>query len=131
MALRAGTQMLPRLTSRRSVLGWSGALAVGLAAVSLRSISSSHVLTGDIRFRNAITIPSRALLSRFLFSAPPSISHLMALTPPQPAPTWEHTPEDITKLTKQSIDRYRELMDKIGALKPEECNFDTVCGTLV
>ncbi|KAF8631796.1 hypothetical protein AX17_005011 [Amanita inopinata Kibby_2008] len=50
----------------------------------------------------------------------------ISLTPPQPAPAWNHTPEDISKLTSELITKDRTLQDKIGALKSEECNFQTV-----
>ncbi|KAA1469830.1 metallopeptidase MepB [Dentipellis sp. KUC8613] len=48
------------------------------------------------------------------------------LTPPQPAPKWSHTAEDITRLTKEAIERDRELQDKVAKLKPEECTFESV-----
>jgi hypothetical protein len=131
MALRAGTQWLPRAATRKATLGWSGALAVGLAAVSLRSISS-HGSTGDIRYRYGINARYRAALrsisttsSNLFFSAtsPPAT---MTITPPQAPPTWEHSAEDITNLTKQSIEEYRKVMDKIGALEPKDSTFESV-----
>lgn len=48
------------------------------------------------------------------------------LTPPQPAPTWGHTPEDVIKLTKEAIDKDRDVQDRVAKLPPSECNFDTV-----
>ncbi|PPQ65870.1 hypothetical protein CVT26_000804 [Gymnopilus dilepis] len=54
----------------------------------------------------------------------------MAITPPQAAPSWEHTTEDISSLTKQSIEKYRAVMDKVGALDPKDCTFESVFVTL-
>ncbi|KAF8895394.1 hypothetical protein BD779DRAFT_1660241 [Infundibulicybe gibba] len=50
----------------------------------------------------------------------------MQITPPQPPPAWDHSPEDVTKLTKEIIEKDRALQDKIGALKPEECDFSSL-----
>ncbi|KAF8169249.1 hypothetical protein BJ912DRAFT_1025654 [Pholiota molesta] len=50
----------------------------------------------------------------------------MTITPPQAPPTWEHSAEDITNLTKQSIDEYRKVMDKIGALEPKDSTFESL-----
>ena len=128
MALRAARQCLPRASSRRTTVGWGSAIAIGLVAASWRSISS-HVSGGDIRGRCSIN-PRHALRA---FSS--SASHLyfslttttsMAITPPQAAPSWEHTTEDISSLTKQSIEKYRAVMDKVGALDPKDCTFESV-----
>ncbi|KAI9509217.1 Metalloprotease [Russula earlei] len=48
------------------------------------------------------------------------------LTPPQPPPSWTHTPEDILKLTKEAIERDREVRDRVAKLPPSECQFETV-----
>ena len=48
------------------------------------------------------------------------------LTPPQPPPTWTHSPEDVMRITKEQIQKHKESLDKIGALKEEESNFETV-----
>ncbi|CAA7261352.1 unnamed protein product [Cyclocybe aegerita] len=50
----------------------------------------------------------------------------MAFTPPQAAPLWDHTADDITELTKKSIDEYRSVMDKVGALDAKDCSFESV-----
>ncbi|KAF8349335.1 metallopeptidase MepB [Amanita rubescens] len=49
-----------------------------------------------------------------------------SLTPPQPAPSWNHSPQDIKRLTAELIAKERGLLDKVGALKPDECNFKSV-----
>ncbi|EIW59235.1 Metalloprotease [Trametes versicolor FP-101664 SS1] len=51
---------------------------------------------------------------------------MATLVPPQPAPTWTHPREDIVRLTKEAIARYKGVEDKVASLSPEECNFDTV-----
>lgn len=126
MVLRAGTQCLARIATRKTALGWGGAITVGLAAVSWRSISS-HVACGDIR-------PKSSINSRFLrsfFSASPFTANTMTLTPPQAPPLWDHSTDDITKLTKESIETYRKAMDRIGALEPKDATFESVSLHLV
>lgn len=131
MALRAGSKFLPRIAGRRATLGWGGALAVGLAAVSFRSITS-HVSSGDIRYRYGINARYRAVCRSLstttskLFFAASSTPATMTITPPQAAPIWDHSAEDITKLTKESIEEYRKVMDKIGGLDPKACTFESV-----
>jgi hypothetical protein len=53
----------------------------------------------------------------------PTMSHL---TPPQPPPTWTHTPEQVTSLINDLIAKDRAIWDKIGSLPSEDCNFDSV-----
>lgn len=48
------------------------------------------------------------------------------LKPPQPPPAWGHTPEDVIKLTKEAIDKDRDVQDRVAKLPTSECNFDTV-----
>ncbi|KAI0771258.1 Metalloprotease [Trametes elegans] len=55
---------------------------------------------------------------------------MASLNPPQAAPKWTHTPEEVLKLTKEAIDKQRALEDRVAALKPEECNFESVFLTL-
>ncbi|KAF8908911.1 metallopeptidase MepB [Gymnopilus junonius] len=129
MALRAARQCLPRVSFRKTTFGWGGAFAVGLAAVSWRSISS-HVSGGDIRGRysiNALRAFSSST-SHLFFSL--TTTSTMAIAPPQAAPTWEHTTNDISSLTKQSIEKYRTVMDKVGALDPKDSTFESGFVTL-
>ncbi|TBU62281.1 metallopeptidase MepB [Dichomitus squalens] len=51
---------------------------------------------------------------------------MASLNPPQPAPKWTHTPEEVLRLTKDAIAEERARLDKIGNLKPEECTFESV-----
>ena len=55
----------------------------------------------------------------------------MTLTPPQAPPLWDHSTDDITKLTKESIETYRKAMDKVGALEPKDATFESVSLHLV
>ncbi|KAF4590074.1 hypothetical protein EYR40_009527 [Pleurotus pulmonarius] len=50
----------------------------------------------------------------------------MSLTPPQAAPSWNHTAEDIISLTKDAIAKHKATDDKVGALTPEACNFESI-----
>ncbi|KAI0670768.1 Metalloprotease [Trametes maxima] len=55
---------------------------------------------------------------------------MTALTPPQPPPRWTHTPEDVQNLTRDAVAEYRAVLDRVAALKPEECTFESVFLTL-
>ena len=50
----------------------------------------------------------------------------MTFTSPQSLPCWEHTAEDILKLTKEAIEYYRAVEDKVGDLDPKDCTFESV-----
>lgn len=134
MALRAGSQRLPCLLPRKALLRWGGAFTIGLAAVSWRSIVSGDIrakstlsalqypntIIRNLNFRTLSTFNSRTFFSAI------SSSSTMSLTPPQPPPSWDHSAEDITRLTKELIDQDRAVQDKIGALAPKDCNFSSV-----
>ncbi|KIP08913.1 hypothetical protein PHLGIDRAFT_68434 [Phlebiopsis gigantea 11061_1 CR5-6] len=48
------------------------------------------------------------------------------LTPPQAAPSWTHSPEDVRKIAKESLDKHKALVNSISALPAEQCNFETL-----
>ncbi|RDB18055.1 Thimet oligopeptidase [Hypsizygus marmoreus] len=50
----------------------------------------------------------------------------MSLNPPQPPLAWNHTAEDITRLTNELIAENRAKQDEVGALAPKDCNFASV-----
>ncbi|KAF8895404.1 hypothetical protein BD779DRAFT_1668682 [Infundibulicybe gibba] len=50
----------------------------------------------------------------------------MQMIPPQPPPTWDHSPDDIIALAKEIIDKDRVLRDGIGVLVPDNCTFESV-----
>ena len=51
---------------------------------------------------------------------------MATLTPPQTAPKWTHTPEDVIRLTKDALAEYSATEDSVAALAPAECNFESV-----
>lgn len=111
------------ITKQRSLLGLSGlgALAVGVAVAGWRSIAH-----GPKYSRLYPVAVSRSTHSaQALFSAS-STSAMATLTPPQLAPTWTHSAEDIVRLTKEAIAQDRGVQDKVAALAPEDCNFSSV-----
>lgn len=50
----------------------------------------------------------------------------MGITPPQPPPQWNHTPQDIPRLVKEAIEKDKAVMDRVGALDPKDCTFESV-----
>lgn len=121
----------PLVFRKRSAI-WGGALAVGLAAAGWRSMYMAGVTIS----RPRVTLSGRSSIFRHL-----SIRHIstslsqfnlftpsshMALTAPQPPPAWNHSAEDITRLTKEFIAEHRTVEDKIGALALSDCNFNSV-----
>ncbi|KAF8521045.1 metallopeptidase MepB [Gautieria morchelliformis] len=52
--------------------------------------------------------------------------HPAVLTPPQPPPTWSHTPSSILSLTTAAIESTRTLHDKIASLDPSSLSFASV-----
>jgi hypothetical protein len=149
MALSAGPRTLSRrLFSPRAVIGWSGALAVGLAATGATirsfhgagSLVASHAGSPHARWSGPLTrqTNSRHSLSRtfirtlattvntplFSFSSSPHSN--MAFDIPQSSLKWDHKPEEVGKLTKELIGKDREVMDKVGGLAEKDCNFESV-----
>ena len=61
-----------------------------------------------------------------LFSLSQADSIMASLNPPQAAPKWTHSPADVLALTKAAIEEDRAVLDKVAALKPEECTFESV-----
>src|SRR5277367_1107128 len=51
---------------------------------------------------------------------------MATLKPPQPPPSWNHSPESVLVLTKEAIEKERKRQDQIGALAPEDCTFKSV-----
>lgn len=137
MAFHAGRQCLPAIVRRGKLgLGWGGTLAVGIATLSIKTISS-HVACGNIRsrylphglaqlnsaFRPFSTyLPQNQLLSS-LFS---SNVNKMSVPPPQAPLQWNHSAEDITRLTKDAVENYRKVMDSVGGLDAKDCTFESV-----
>lgn len=55
---------------------------------------------------------------------------MSSITPPQPPPTWKHSPKDIEELVKKTIDNVKQVLDKVGALDANECTFDSVSNSI-
>lgn len=133
MALRASAQHVPGFLSRRAGYKW-GAFAVGLAAVTWRSITSGDIRSGSTL--PALHSPRTLLNSRFLSSFPsrhsifPAFSppSIMPLSRPQAPPRWDHTPEEIASITADFIASDRVRLDAIAALDLKDCNFENVSG---
>ncbi|KAJ8501920.1 hypothetical protein ONZ51_g322 [Trametes cubensis] len=51
---------------------------------------------------------------------------MATLTPPQAAPKWTHTPEEVIRLTKEALAKYSIIEDSVAALTPAECTFESV-----
>jgi hypothetical protein len=129
--IRAGSLRLPSIVRRRAVFGWGTAVTAGIAAVSWRSITlnSAH---GHGCF--SVTPACLRIWCTRAFSAAPqstlfsgiSNADMTSLKPPQAPPPWNHSTEDIAKLTKDAIAKDRDLNDKIARLEEKDCNFDSV-----
>jgi hypothetical protein len=49
-----------------------------------------------------------------------------SMEPPQPLPRWNHSAEEIVKLTEEAIERDRKAMDRISTVPVNECGYNTV-----
>lgn len=132
MSVRAASESLRSAAPvrRSQLLRWGGALTVGLVAISsIRCRSSGCALTHapsliwarDLpRFWGSVSRPFS------LFTTTTTTANMSHLSPPQPAPQWNHTAQDILQLTKEALDGDRAVQDKVATLKPEDCNFKSV-----
>ena len=139
MAVRALTKRFTPNVRPKTALKWTAAIAVGLAAVTVRPASVSRTglfsaghwhssyWTGDIR---TLTAQRRFLTNSIprlsLFASLTSTLPKMSLTPPQPPPVWNHSAEDIVRLTKEAIEKDRTVQDAVGKLDPKDCTFESV-----
>lgn len=119
MALRVVRSLKTgRAIQLRSITGHVGHISRTSKSVSLRPpplpLPRRH-------FR--VSAPAKASIFSSILATSPAD---MALVPPQQALEWNHTAEDITRLTKKAIDDDRALQDKVAALNPKDCNFDSV-----
>ena len=113
-----------RSLHRRCTTTETGSLRNTLAS---RRVTAHTPRTQDLlhRVRKTIQSPfgSRPLSFDFNF---PSSSNMPSLTPPQPPPKFDHTPSEITAITQEAIDKTRAILDQVGSLAPEKCNFNSV-----
>jgi len=126
MALRAGSVGLRFI--RQNQLTGLGVL-LGLATVHVKRLtvgSSARYIQLQVE---AVTPHA---LSRSLHSAQGFLSVLTStdtmasLIPPQLSPTWTHTADDVTRLTKEVIAQDRSVQDRVAALAPDDCNMASV-----
>src|SRR5258707_5072904 len=128
MALRAGRLCLsvlarhekPTLSCARPVIGHE---EIALATAKI----SSHV-GRDIRTRklNPLLRPLTLTHNRFFSSLFSSSGKTMTLAPPQAPLKWNHSAGDITRLTKVALEKYRQVLDRVGSLDPKDCTFESV-----
>ena len=50
----------------------------------------------------------------------------MTLDPPQAPLKWNHSAGDITRLTEDALEKYRQVLDRVGSLDPKDCTFESV-----
>lgn len=51
---------------------------------------------------------------------------MASLTAPQPPPSWQHTVEDIERLTTEALAKNKQASDEIVQLPEDKLDFDTV-----
>ncbi|KAJ7459805.1 metallopeptidase MepB [Mycena latifolia] len=131
MVLRNALQLL-QPTRPRQLLQWGGVFAVGFAAAGWRSFATSSrpglgnvtqpkYTSGILRKFNLEAFSLRSALFSTTTTTP-----TMTLSAPQPPPDWTHTPDEVIRLIKESISADRAVEDKIGALQPSECTYESV-----
>ena len=55
----------------------------------------------------------------------------MPFTPPQLPLAWNHSAEEILKLTKEAIEYDHAIQDKVGGLDVKDCTFESVSYDIV
>ena len=134
MSLRAVSTRLSTLTRRqKSLISLSsiGTLTIGLV---VKSIASSHGQTPRyidwVTSRHPTAIITRSLSSssaaQSIFSFTSTNSNMANLIPPQPAPSWTHSAEDVMRLTRSAIEEDRKVQDMVGGLAAKDCNYQSV-----
>ena len=116
------------------MLGFGALAAAGLATLSQKSIGGFGCTRCQLQVTPPWIAPSHLLhrsqstLSGLFSSISSGTTHsaMADLKPPQAAPSWTHSPEDVRKIAKESLDKHKALVDKISALPAEQCNFETV-----
>lgn len=132
MNLRASCSVAVSAIRRRPMLALGagvGALAavrpslvpsVAMRGMRLVQVTPSMGLNGNLwHYRSQSSLSG-------LFPLSPADSIMTSLKPPQAAPKWTHTPEQVLKLTKEAIEEERTRLDEIGALRSEDCTFESV-----
>ena len=135
LSTRAGTRVAMPFMRKRTLLGF-GALAAGIAMVhktelagtSLQLAVGSMRLSGStpLRIPHRLIYRSHSTLSGLFSSISSSSTNMATLTPPHAAPKWTHSAQEILDLTKAEIANHKAAEDKVAALAPSECNFESV-----
>lgn len=130
LSTRAGTMVAMPYMRKRTLLSF-GALAAGLAMVHKTQLAGTSLgsmrLSGStpLRIPHRLIYRSQSTLSG-LFSSISSTSSDMAITPPQPSLKWTHSAQEILDITKAELANHKAAEDKVAALPPSECNFESV-----
>ena len=126
--LRAWTRSSPLC---RSHYGSSvGApLSTSIVHSSRRVTFSSQALSAASSSRSRAARPRVHYSARSAssFSFFKSSSDMDSLVPPQAPPTWQHSPDQVTQITKDTIEQVKAVFDKVAALDPKDCTFESVC----
>lgn len=51
---------------------------------------------------------------------------MLASTPPQAAPKWNHKVEDIQAIVKEGTAKTESILDQVASLDARNCTFDSV-----
>ncbi|PIL22512.1 hypothetical protein GSI_15201 [Ganoderma sinense ZZ0214-1] len=129
MKLHAACSVAVAAIRRRPMLALGAGVGV-LTAARLSLIPSVAMRLGQVTpslglNRNLGHYRSQSSLSG-LFPLSPADSIMTSLKPPQAAPKWTHTPEEVLKLTKEAIEEEGNRLDEIGGLRSEDCTFESV-----
>lgn len=112
---------------RRTILGIGALAAAGLATFAQRhNFGCTRLVTPTASYISRLHFTQNRSFAS-LFSSISDSAAMSSLTPPQPAPSWTHSPEDVTRITKETIDKDRKLMDEIAAIKESDCTLENVC----
>ncbi|KAF7792617.1 hypothetical protein EIP86_003714 [Pleurotus ostreatoroseus] len=51
---------------------------------------------------------------------------MVFLDPPQSAPSWTHSPDDVIRIAKEAIEQHRKVADEVASIKDADCTFDNL-----
>lgn len=128
---RAGTMVAMPFMRKRTLFGF-GALAAGLAMVHRTELTgigmrfSAITPLRPLRFIYRSQSTFSGLFSSITSTSGDGSANMASLTPPQSPPKWTHTAKEILDLTKEQIEKHKVAEDKVAALPPSECSFESV-----
>ena len=113
-------------TTRRLLLGGRVSNGAYIGAIThARLDPPSQIRQARIRHRHLATASTSrhdAYLD-FKFSVD---TKMASLTPPQPPLSWQHTVEDIERLTTEALAKDKQVSDNIVQLPEDKLDFDSV-----